>query len=126
MTNTPSNDALIRNFLCAWNARQVDDIMAFFHDDAHYCNVPMGPAHIGKRAIREFIEGFISGAENIDFQLRKQVCAGDVVMNERLDILEFSGKRIELPVMGVFEMRDGLISHWRDYFDMAAFAPLMA
>ena len=29
------------------------------------------------------------------------------------------GGRIELPVMGVFEVRDGRIAVWRDYFDLA-------
>ncbi|MET0473326.1 MAG: limonene-1,2-epoxide hydrolase family protein, partial [Mycobacterium sp.] len=29
------------------------------------------------------------------------------------------GRRIDLPVMGVFEVRDGRIAAWRDYFDLA-------
>ena len=34
-----------------------------------------------------------------------------------------NGKRIELPVMGAFEVTaDGKISAWRDYFDMATFS----
>ena len=33
---------------------------------------------------------------------------------------EVGGKKIELPVMGVFEITDGKIAAWRDYFDMAA------
>ncbi|HEV8574090.1 MAG TPA: limonene-1,2-epoxide hydrolase family protein, partial [Dehalococcoidia bacterium] len=42
------------------------------------------------------------------------------VLTERLDKFALGGKKIELPVMGVFELTDGKIAAWRDYFDMAA------
>jgi limonene-1,2-epoxide hydrolase len=44
---------------------------------------------------------------------------GDVVLTERIDTFEMGGKDVVLPVMGVFEVRDGKIAAWRDYFDMA-------
>jgi limonene-1,2-epoxide hydrolase len=41
-------------------------------------------------------------------------------MNERTDILRRKdGVAVELPVMGVFEIVDGRIAAWRDYFDAA-------
>jgi limonene-1,2-epoxide hydrolase len=40
------------------------------------------------------------------------------VLTERVDVFEAPGKRIELPVMGAFEVRDGRIAAWRDYFDL--------
>ncbi len=30
-------------------------------------------------------------------------------------------KTITIPVMGTFELRDGLVAAWRDYFDVADF-----
>ena len=30
-------------------------------------------------------------------------------------------RTVSLPVMGVFELADGKITAWRDYFDMAQF-----
>ena len=46
---------------------------------------------------------------------------GDLVFNERTDVMRLkNGNRVELPVVGVFEIRDGRIAAWRDYFDMAA------
>lgn len=47
--------------------------------------------------------------------------SGNVVMNERVDTLSMGGNEVALPVMGVFEIEDGKIRAWRDYFDMAAF-----
>ena len=42
-------------------------------------------------------------------------------MNERTDVITTDGSSVSLPVMGVFELRDGKISAWRDYFDLAMF-----
>ncbi len=33
-----------------------------------------------------------------------------------------NGKKVELPVAGVFEVKDGKITAWRDYFDMQTWA----
>ena len=39
-----------------------------------------------------------------------------------MDRFLLNGKKVELPVMGTFEVTpDGKISAWRDYFDMARF-----
>ena len=43
--------------------------------------------------------------------------AGPVVFMERLDRHLFGTKWVELPVTGVFEVRDGKIVFYRDYFD---------
>lgn len=117
------NAAVTDSFIKAWCDRDLDAIMDHFTDDAAYANVPMGPPHVGKPAIRAFVEGFIGSATGIEFVVHHQVEGADgVVMNERTDILDLGGNHIELPVMGVFEFRDGRISAWRDYFDMGAFA----
>lgn len=117
----PDNDQIVRDFLQAWNRRGVDAIMDFFSEDASYRNMPMGPAHEGRIAIRGFIEGFIGAATHIDFQLRHQLADDRRVMNERLDVLHIGGAEIALPVMGIFLLQGGKICVWRDYFDMAAF-----
>ena len=52
--------------------------------------------------------------------------ADGVGLTERTDRFLIAGKWIELPVMGAFELRDGKICAWRDYFDMAQFQRQMA
>jgi len=47
------------------------------------------------------------------------------VMTERVDVFKLPGKSFELQVMGTFEVRDGKISAWRDYFDMNQFTSRM-
>ncbi len=52
----------------------------------------------------------------------RQIEDGPTVMNERVDRFWLpGGKKIELRVAGVFEVRDGKASLWRDYFDVADF-----
>ena len=121
---TASNQQKIDQFMHAWNRRDLNEIMAFFSDDAEYCNIPMGPAHVGKTAIKTFIQGFLDSMEGIEFIVHNQLCdeTKGLVMNERVDRINMAGKTIDLPVMGVFLLRDGLITQWRDYFDMAPFS----
>jgi limonene-1,2-epoxide hydrolase len=73
-----------------------------------------------RKAIQEFIAGFTAGSDGIDFQVHRQVSDGDLVINERTDVMRRKeGQPIRLPVTGVFEMENGQIKAWRDYFDMA-------
>ncbi len=41
------------------------------------------------------------------------------MFTERVDRFEMAGKKVELPVADVFEIENGKIKAWRDYFDMA-------
>ena len=117
------NSDIVTGFMQAWGNRDLEAIMAHFSEDAANANVPMGPPHVGKPAIRAFIEGFVGAANEIKFIVHNQVEGTDgVVMNERTDILAFEGNRVELPVMGVFEFEGDKIKAWRDYFDMAQFS----
>ena len=94
----------------------------YFTEDAVYHNIPMEPVQ-GRAAIQQFIAGFVAVVDGIDFQVHRQVSDGTVVMNERTDVMRRKdGGEVPLPVMGVFEVHDGKIAAWRDYFDMAAIA----
>ena len=117
-----SNSQLITQFIDCWCRKDLDGIMAFFTEDAVYTNIPIDPPNVGLEAIRNTIAGFIGMAEELDFIIHHQseTDAG-IVMNERTDRFLIEGNWLELPVMGVFEFRDGKISAWRDYFDMAPF-----
>ena len=57
----------------------------------------------------------------------RQVESGNVVVNERVDRFQIGSGWLELPVAGFFEVTaDGLISLWRDYFDMASYTSQVA
>jgi limonene-1,2-epoxide hydrolase len=42
-------------------------------------------------------------------------------MTERVDVFTLAGKTFDLQVMGAFEVDDGKIKAWRDYFDPSQF-----
>jgi limonene-1,2-epoxide hydrolase len=113
------NISLVRDFCAAFGRRDVDEILGYFAEDAVYHNMPM-PAMTGKSAIRSVLEMFLGPATFAEFEVLNISASGDVVLTERIDRFEVGGKKIELPVMGTFEIAGGKIAAWRDYFDMAA------
>ncbi|WP_454196052.1 nuclear transport factor 2 family protein [Nocardia sp. Marseille-Q1738] len=114
----PTPDELVRAMCRSWSDPDPDRISAYFAEDAVYHNIPMEPV-VGRAAIRDFIAGFLTTFDAIDFDIHHQIASGNVVMNERTDTLLSAGRATPLPVMGFFEITDGAITTWRDYFDMA-------
>ncbi|WP_429520265.1 nuclear transport factor 2 family protein [Rhodococcus sp. BE178] len=110
---------LVTEFCGLWADPDPAVLVSYFTEDAVYHNIPMDPVK-GRDEIREFISGFVAAFDGIDFRIHKQVASGGTVMNERTDVLRGMGKETPLPVMGVFEVVDGKIAVWRDYFDMGA------
>jgi limonene-1,2-epoxide hydrolase len=120
---------VVRWFCAAWSDNVgADDLAAFFTDDAVYHNIPQAPV-TGRENIAVNIESFIRpgppGIESIEFRVINIAANGPVVMTERLDVFKLSNKSFGLQVMGTFEIRDGKINAWRDYFDMNQFLSQM-
>jgi limonene-1,2-epoxide hydrolase len=120
---------LVRRFCAAWSDDMAtDDLAAFFTDDAVYHNIPLPPV-TGKENIAENLDSYIRpgapGVEGIDFQLVNIAADGPVVLTERWDVFRLFDDSFGIGVMGTFEVRDGKISAWRDYFDMTQFVTLM-
>ncbi|MEU1549892.1 limonene-1,2-epoxide hydrolase family protein [Nocardia sp. NPDC005745] len=119
-----SPDEVVRSLADSWNdpSRHPDAISKHFAEDARYHNIPMEPI-LGRAAIRDVCVDSFKQFDRIHWDVKYQVASGNVVMNERVDTLQ-SGERVTLiRVMGVFEVNDGLIIEWRDYFDMAELNP---
>jgi len=112
-----ANDALVREFMAAWERRDTAFILDCFTEDAVYHSVPLTPI-VGKAAIAAWVRGFADVPPG-RLQVRNQVASGAVVMNERTDCITLNGKQVTLPICGVFEMDGGRIRAWREYFDLA-------
>ena len=98
-------------------ARRPTDLVEYFTDDAVYHNIPVEPA-VGREAILGLLNMFLTPAEGVEFRVRNIVANGDIVLTERVDVFRLPNATIELPVMGTFEVKDGKIAAWRDYFDL--------
>jgi len=109
---------VVLDFCAAWEARDQQRILDAFTEDGVYHNMPMQPA-VGKDAIKGLLGMILAPASDVKFEIKHIAADGNVVMTERLDAFVMGGKTVTLPVMGVFEVRDGKIAAWRDYFDLA-------
>ena len=117
---------LIRRFCDDWGkGADADVIIDYFTDDAIYHNMPIDPV-AGKEAIKATFAMFTTGVKSIEFRVLNIVADGNTVLTERVDIFEMENVTIELPVMGTFELRDGKIAKWRDYFDLNVYMTQLA
>lgn len=116
----------VTSFIHAIEAKDLDAALALVTDDVEYDNVPMGAVH-GPDGIRQALTPFLAGVGAVEWVVHHQVSYGDVVMNERLDRFALPDERwLELPVAGLFVLREGAIALWRDYFDLGTFRAQMA
>ncbi len=111
--------ATVEAFIAAWNRMDLEAIVAALSDDVHYHNIPLEPID-GRDAVRRYLEGAWQFSE-CRWTLTHAAAAGDVVLTERVDAFVINGHDVVLPVMGTFEIRDGRIAAWRDYFDLATY-----
>ena len=111
------SERVVREFCAAWARKDIEELLGYFTPDAVYHNMPLAPLQ-GIDAIRSTLSMFVTPAERIEFEMLGLATAGNVVFTERVDRFEIMGKQVALPVAGVFEVRDGKIAAWRDYFDM--------
>lgn len=118
-------EGIVSDFCRAVADRDVAKLTGFFHEDAVYHNIPVAPV-TGTEAIAKVLTGYLGAATDAEFEVLAIASRGRTVLTERIDRFTIGGKRIELPVMGAFEVdEDGRITAWRDYFDMNQFMSQM-
>lgn len=115
---------IIRNFVAAWSRLDASELAGYFAEDGCYFNIPAQPVR-GRTNVEKFIRGFISTWQETVWELRNIAAAGDIVYTERVDRTKTTQGNVDLPCFGVFEMKDGKIVEWRDYFDMATYVNAM-
>jgi limonene-1,2-epoxide hydrolase len=120
-----TNKEIVRSFIAAWSRLDVDEIVAFFTPDGTYHNMMNKPVS-GHDNLRRFIGGFIKDWTETNWDVLNIVSQGDIVMAERLDRTRLGDKGVDLPCCGVFELVEGKIRVWRDYFDLATYTRAIA
>ena len=110
---------IAKAFLKAMEALDYTAALQYVATECAYINPPpIGTVH-GPAGIRAVLEPFFAPTLENEFRVLREAANGPVVILERLDRHRLSDKWVELPVTGVFEVSDGLIRYWRDYFDAA-------
>lgn len=112
-----ANIAAVDDFLCALRDKDLDIAADLLDDDIVYENVGFSRIR-GARRVMKVFAAMNHPALGFDVRIHRSATDGDTVMNERTDLLRFGPVQLTFWVCGVFEVHDGKITLWRDYFDM--------
>lgn len=109
-------------FIGCWNSGDMEAMYELCADDVVWHNIPMDPI-AGKPAMREAVAGFMVNVAGCQWDTHAIAENENTVLTERTDAFTLKdGRKASIRVMGTFELDgDGLITKWRDYFDMAEF-----
>lgn len=84
-------------------------------DDLIYQNVGLPTIHGRRKTMQLFRR--LQGRVAFEVQVHRIAADGATVLTERTDALILGRLRMQFWVCGVFEVHDGRITLWRDYFD---------
>jgi limonene-1,2-epoxide hydrolase len=124
VANGSEAEQTVRACLAALETHDSARLRPYLTDDVVYHNIPVDPA-VGLEATLAFLDGFFGMFSGTTVDIVHLAVRDDVVLTERVDTLTLGEHTAALPVMGTFELRDGRISAWRDYFDLAQVTALL-
>lgn len=123
--DTADPETVVRTFVVAVTAGRLEDAAALLHDDVVWVNgvlsTPTGPT-----AVLDEVRPVLQASDEADWTVTAAAASGNVVFLERLDRFRTGDTWVEVPVVGVFEVVQGRIARWRDYFDAADGAERLA
>jgi limonene-1,2-epoxide hydrolase len=122
MTETKeASEKIVRDFLGSWPGRSLETICSGFAEDAVYHNVPVQPI-AGIDGIRATFQAFLEAFSAAELDIVRLAAEPGLVLVERVDYFTMNdGRKVVLPVTGVFEVENGKIKRFSDYFDLADF-----
>ena len=114
----------VNAFIHALEVNDLDAACAMVSADCEYDNVPMIKV-FGPDGIKGILGPMFANCTEIEWIVHREAQSGTTVFNERLDRFKMPHGWVELPVNGVWEVVDGKITLWRDYFDAASYLKQM-
>lgn len=122
--STPAD--IVKTFLAMWETQSGIEkaLRTYFTPETTWENVGMGTT-TGPDAALAVMDGFSTGMGVKAMWVENLAVApvGDKVLTERIDHMrDGDGKTLmSIRVMGAFDVKDGKITAWRDYFDTKGF-----
>ncbi len=120
----PDNARTVEIFLAAMQDHDIDGAGAALDEHLVYQNVGFPTIRGRARAMKLFRS--MEGRAGFEVKIHRIAVNGSSVLTERTDALVFGRVRLQFWVCGVFEVTDGRITLWRDYFDMFDFTKALA
>lgn len=108
---------MVERFLELLRAKDVEGATKLLAIDVEYANVGLPTVH-GRKRVRWVLRAAL-GLAGAGFEVYVHTISanGSTVLTERTDVFTFRGLRVQFWVCGRFDVRDGQIVLWRDYFD---------
>lgn len=114
------NAHTVEVLLSALESQDVDGAGAVLDENLVYQNVGFPTIRGRTRAMKLFRS--MEGRAAFEVRTHRIAVNGSSVLTERTDALVFGPVRLQFWVCGVFEVHNGRITLWRDYFDMFDFS----
>ncbi len=116
-----ANKELVKRCALTWYILTPEMAKEWFTEDAVYENrCDKGPTVKGPDEIYAILDVYRGMCERFEGKLINIVEEGDVILVEREELTFLkNGETVNLPVMDSFLMKDGKISEWREYWDLA-------
>lgn len=105
------------NFLKLLEKRDVDSACDLLAEDVAYINVSMPAIHGRERVRKIFSRMMARESAGFEVYFHNVAVDGTSVLTERTDVLIFGPVRVQIWVWGHFDVVDGKITVWKDYFD---------
>ncbi|HYQ36580.1 MAG TPA: limonene-1,2-epoxide hydrolase family protein [Mycobacterium sp.] len=111
-----ANTGTVEGFLNALQDADYEAADAALDDNLVYENVGLPSIHGRARTMKLFRQ--MDGRAALEVKIHRIAADGAAVLTERTDALIISPLRLQFWVCGVFEVHNGRITLWRDYFDL--------
>jgi steroid delta-isomerase-like uncharacterized protein len=124
--------ALARRLYDLWNERKFDDMLRFAADDVEAVQVPFNATFRGVEGYRQFLTGWLEAFPDARVRITRVIADDESVVVEFTGVgthtgalvgpagsIAPTGRRTELALVDVIEMRAGRIQRARSYFDSA-------
>ena len=110
------NAHTVEVFLSALQDEDYDTAAAQLDDDIVYQNVGFSNMR-GRARVMKLMRG-MEGRMGFEVKTHRIAVNGSSVLTERTDALVLGPVRIQIWACGIFEVRNGRITLWRDYIDL--------
>lgn len=110
-----ANIRLINRFNEAWEAMDLEAVVATMTEDCVYRQTQDTPPVTGHQAIIDKMQPLVDSSYAITYDSLETFARGPVVVNRRIDIYHSDTRPLEWEGIGLFLIEDGLIREWQDF-----------
>ncbi len=108
--------AVVERFLDRLRGADIDGAADLLAVGVEYENKGLPTVH-GRERVRRLLHALNRPSAGFEVYVHLISADGESVLTERTDVLTWGRLRIQFWVCGRFDVRDGEITVWRDYFD---------